>query len=375
MSGKRLFAGAVLAAALAAGIYLAYARWMGSRGHERESLLRALPTDATAVIYADFAELRQGEILKSISNWSAGAVADPDYKQFVSETGFDYERDLDRVGIAVENRGGARNYFALAEGNFDRKRIEAYLRKNGTAEKKGRLEIFRLTTPNSPPSISSAARSVSITFLSDHRLALSDVTDLSGELLSAANDAGHAEWTERFQRLAGTPVFALIRQDAAIGALLNNQAPGGLRSPQLGQLLNQLLWVSIAGKTEGKEFRAVLEGECPNEMKMRQLSDFLNGITLMASAGLGDPKLRHQMDPAEREAYQQLLNSIEVTKLDRGTGKFVRVTFVVTPEIWGKLAQAAAEKPREEKDPVNAKGNPSDSKKKNGGQKQTARRP
>ncbi len=374
MSGRKLIAGAVLAVALATGIYFGYARWMGSRGNPRESLLRALPADATAVIYADVAELRQGEILKGISNWNAGAVADPDYKQFVSETGFDYERDLDRVGIAVENRSGARNYFALAEGNFDRMKVEAYLRKNGTAEKKGQLEIFRLATPNSSPYIPSVRRWVSITFLSDHRLALSDAADLSTELLSAANDAGHAEWTERFKRLAGTPVFALIRQDAAIGALLNNQAPGGLRSPQLGQLLNQLLWVSIAGKPEGKEFRAVLEGECPNEMTMRQLSDFLNGITLMANAGLSDPKLRQQMDPAEREAYLELLNSIEVTKLDRGTGKSVRVTFVVTPEIWGKLAQAAA-KPGEEKDPGNTKANPSVSKKKNGGPKQVARRP
>ncbi len=339
MSGRKLIAGAVLAVALATGIYFGYARWMGSRGNPRESLLRALPADATAVIYADVAELRQGEILKGISNWNAGAVADPDYKQFVSETGFDYERDLDRVGIAVENRSGARNYFALAEGNFDRMKVEAYLRKNGTAEKKGQLEIFRLATPNSSPYIPSVRRWVSITFLSDHRLALSDAADLSTELLSAANDAGHAEWTERFKRLAGTPVFALIRQDAAIGALLNNQ-----------------------------------EGECPNEMTMRQLSDFLNGITLMANAGLSDPKLRQQMDPAEREAYLELLNSIEVTKLDRGTGKSVRVTFVVTPEIWGKLAQAAA-KPGEEKDPGNTKANPSVSKKKNGGPKQVARRP
>src|SRR5882724_3038377 len=94
MSGRKLIAGAVLAVALATGIYFGYARWMGSRGNPRESLLRALPADATAVIYADVAELRQGEILKGISNWNAGAVADPDYKQFVSETGFDYERDL-----------------------------------------------------------------------------------------------------------------------------------------------------------------------------------------------------------------------------------------------------------------------------------------
>jgi hypothetical protein len=375
MGRKKLILGFVLLAALGAGIYFGYERWIGSHGDEREGLLRAMPADATAVIYLDVAELRQGEILKSISNWSAGAVTDPEYKQFVNETGFDYEKNLDRVGIAVENRGGARTYFALADGSFDRGKIEAYLRKNGTSTKQGSLEIFHFAAPNSNPYISSVQRWISIAFLSDRRLALTDATDLNAELEAAKATAGHAEWMGRFERLAGTPVFALIRQDAAIGALLNNQAPGGLRSPQLAQLLNQLLWVSIAGKPEGKEFRAVLEGECPNEMTMRQLSDFLNGIALMANAGLNDPKLRQQMDPVEREAYLQVLNSMDVMKLDRGTSKSVRVTFVVTPEIWGKLAQAAAKKPREDADPANAKANPAASKKKNGGPKQTARRP
>src|ERR1051325_8300649 len=142
MGRKKLVTVVVLLAALGAGIYFVYERWVRSHGDERDGLLRAMPADATAVIYADVAELRQGEILKSISNWGASAVTDPEYKQFVSETGFDYEKNLDRVGIAVENRGGARSYFALADGSFDRGKIEAYLRKNGTSTKQASLEIF-----------------------------------------------------------------------------------------------------------------------------------------------------------------------------------------------------------------------------------------
>lgn len=372
MAGKKFVAALVSAAVLAAGIYFSYKRWAVTRGDSRASLLHSLPADASAVIYADFAELRQGEFLNSVSNWSAGATTDAEYKQFVKQTGFDYERDLDRVGIAVMNRGETRNYFVLADGNFDREKIEDYLRKNGTSEQRAGREIFHYATPNSNPSLSLAERWISIVFLSDRRLSLTDVPDSPVELEASQRNAGHAEWTQRFERLAGTPVFALIRQDAAIGALLNNQAPGGLRSPQLAQILNQLLWVSIAGKPEGKDFRAVIEGECPNEATMRQLSDFMNGITIMAGAGLNDSKLRQRMDPAEREAYLQLLNSVDVMKLDRGTSKSVRVTFVVTPEIWGKLAQAALTKP--EVAPTE-KANSAASKKKNGGQKQVARRP
>jgi hypothetical protein len=368
MTGKKRIAGILSAAVAAAAIYFCCARWAGSRGSARENLLRALPADASAVIYLDLAQLREAEILKNISPWSAGATADPDYKQFVSETGFDYEKDLDRVGIALQTHGTRRSYFARVDGNFDRGKMEAYLRKNGRSEQKDGREFFHLAA-------SAPGQTISVMFLSDRQLLLADGADLAREFESGQRSAGHAEWTKRFERLAGTPLFALIRQDAAIGALLNNQAPGGFSSPQLGQLLNQLLWVSIAGKPEGKEFRAVLEGECPNEATMRQLSDFLNGMTIMASAGLNDPKLRRQMDPAEREAYLQLLSSVEVMKLDRGTSKSVRLTFVVTPEIWGKLAEKPAITKPEEKAAPGAKTNSSLNKKDERRAEQTARRP
>jgi hypothetical protein len=331
MQGKKQIVGIIAAAVIGAGFYFAYAHWIGPKGNSRESLLRALPADATAVIYVDIAELRQGPMLKNVSAWSAGVTIDPEYKQFVKETGFGYERDLNRVGIALQSHGGMRNYFALADGNFDRKKIEAYLRKNGGAEQKGANEIFHLAATEQ-------GRTISVSFVSNERVALTDGPDLGAEVEAGQQGAGHKEWMERFERLAGTPIFALVRQEAAIGAAFNAQAPGGLRSPQLAQLLNQLLWISIAGKPEGEEFRAVVEGECPNEASMRQLADFMNGITLMAQAGLNDPKLRQQMDPGLREAYLQLLNSVDVTKLDRGDSKSVRVTLVITPGIWTKLA-------------------------------------
>ncbi|HWZ98112.1 MAG TPA: hypothetical protein VN025_10165 [Candidatus Dormibacteraeota bacterium] len=372
MSRKKLAAGISAIVVLAVGIYFAYAYWASSQGNSRESLLRSLPADATAVIYVDIAELRQGAILKSISSWSASATIDPEYKQFVKETGFDYEKDLDRVGVATKSQGTERTYFALMEGRFDRKKIEAYLRKNGVANKKGTREVFLLTQANSDPSISMAQRWILIAFLSDRRIAITNAADLNSEIESASRAAGHQEWVERFDRLAGTPAFALIRQDAAIGALLSERAPGGMRSPQLAQLLNQLLWISIAGKPEGNEFRAVLEGECPNEASMRQLSDFLNGISLMAQAGLNDPKLRQQMDPAEREAYLQLLNSVDVMRLDRGTSKSVRMAFVVTPEAWEILAKAAPiVAPHNDKNTQEPSVKSSPKKKKSANQQQT----
>jgi len=116
----------------------------------------------------------------------------------------------------------------------------------------------------------------------------------------------------------------------------------------------------------------VIEGECPNEASMRQLAEFLNGITLMAQAGLNDPKLRQQMDPAEREAYVQLLNSVEVTKLDRGETKSVRTTLLVTPEAWARLSAGPT---LQNVQPASVKEAPASNKKRNGGPPQAARRP
>jgi hypothetical protein len=331
MNRKRLIVGVIVLAVLAGAVYIAYARWFASSGASRESLLQSLPADASAAIYVDVAELRQGAILKNLVSLGAGATnVDQDYKQFVNESGFDYEKDLNRVGVAIQSTGPTNHYLVLADGRFNRPKIEMYLQKNGSSETKSGREIFHLRT-------GAQGHRVSAAFLSNDRIALTDAPDLNAEIESARQEAGHREWMERFERLAGSPMFALFRQDAAIGAILNTQAPGGFRSPQLAQLLNQLLWISIAGKPEGNGFRVAAEGECPNELTMRQLADFLSGIALMAQGGLNDPKLRQQMDPSEREAYLQLLNSVEVTKLDRGTSKSVRMAMMITPDAWSSI--------------------------------------
>ena len=374
MSRKRWIAGIAVGVVVAMGGYFGYAHFAAT-GNSRNSLLRALPADAAAVIYVDIEEFRRAAILKAVKTLGASATGnattDPEYKQFVSETAFDYEKDLDRVGIAVTNRAAKQNYFALADGRFDRKKIETYLRKNGRSEQANGHEIFHVATGE-------PGREISVEFISNERIALTDGDDINAKIASSTSTAGHAEWMERFSRLAGTPVFALIRQDAAIGGVLSSRTPGGFSSPQLAGLLNQLLWISVAGKPEGKSFRAVIEGECPNEASMRQLAEFLNGITLMAQAGLNDPKLRQQMDPAERDAYVQLLNSVEVTKLDRGDSKSVRTTLLVTPEAWARLSAGA---PLQNVQPASAKEVPASNRehgsneKKNGGSKLPTRRP
>jgi hypothetical protein len=129
----------------------------------------------------------------------------------------------------------------------------------------------------------------------------------------------------------------VIRQDPGSVGALGSQVPGGFQSPQLATLLEKLRWITIAGKPESDRLRVITEGECPDETAGRQLQELLNGVLLMAQAGLSGPKIRQQLGPQTRDAYLEVLKGAEVSRIDRGETKSVRLIFDVTP----KFLQAA----------------------------------
>jgi hypothetical protein len=188
---------------------------------------------------------------------------------------------------------------------------------------------------------------MSFTFLSDDRIAWCSGADLSALLSAPRSDPDADAWRERFRRLAGSPMFVVVRQNAGVGNALNSRTPGGLQSPQFSALLDQLQWIDAAGKPEGDHLRVVLEGEAPAEATARQLSDELNGLLMLAQAGLREPKMRDQLQPQVRDAYLEMVKSADVSRIDRGETKSVRLIFDVTPGVLdaartGALAVPAA---------------------------------
>src|SRR5271167_209141 len=324
MNKRRTAATIVAALVVAAMVLYGYQRWSGSGSSSHNELLALMPADASVVLFIDLDALRQSTFLAELFKWAPQPKADADYAQFLQSTGFNYERDLDRVSIALLKHGQESTLLAVAEGQFDRKKITAYASRTGTREIRGGKEIFSVPA-------SGGTRRIAFTFLRNDRIAMTNDASLELSLSQSSADSDLQAWRERFRRLAGSPVFVVVRQDAGAGAALNAQAPGGLQSPQLSALIDRLQWITVAGKPEADHLRVVLEGEGGADAPTKQLTDVINGLLVLAQAGLHDPKLRQQLQPDVREAYLELLKSADVSQIDRGETKSVRLMFDLTP--------------------------------------------
>jgi hypothetical protein len=333
---KKLVAGILVTAALLGAPLFFSHRHNSDPEHSREELLARLPGDSTSVVYLDLGELRTSAFLAKILAWAPKPPADEQYKKFVQATGFDYERDLDRVGISFSGTPQNPKTMAIAEGRFDQKKIEAYNARFGTLKTANGKTIYAVTLSDPP-------RTAYFTFFRNDQVAICNDASCffqpSGKSLSAE------QWREHFLRMAGTPLFCVMRQDSALLSDFSQHSAGGWRSPQLAGLLGQLQWVSVAAKPDGDQLRVVAEGESSNETTIRQLNDMLGGLLILAQAGLDDPKASKQLDPDLRDAYRNLLKTAEVQKQDRGSSQSVRLILEITPQLLESARGAMAADP------------------------------
>ena len=338
---KVQFIALAAAVGLAAVSLLVYFVWFHVAIPGRNAVLSWMPEDARAVLFIDVADLRREPFFADLLAWAPQPDSDQEYRQLVRDTGFDYERDLDRLAVAFEQPGAQKIFYAVGDGHFDRKKIKAYVAKNGVVQNSGGAEFFSL------PIAGSSAR-LSFRFLTKNRLAFTNSNDFAS-WLQGAKAVDDGEWRERFARIAGSPVFAVMRNEAlkdAFGAEpasqdLARRATGGFSSPQLSSLLAQLQWLTIAGKPESNKLRVALDGESLEDKNAQQLADLLNGIVLLARAGLSNAKTQQQLGAATRQSYLALLKSVEVSRIDRPDSKSVRLMFDVTPDILKSAATYA----------------------------------
>jgi hypothetical protein len=101
------------------------ADWNRSRSiGTREALISRLPSKNAIILAIDFAALRRARLFDMLGN--SKTPEEPEYKQFVDKTDFDYKQDLDLALAAFSPNGK----FFLLKGRFDWNSLRAYVKSS-----------------------------------------------------------------------------------------------------------------------------------------------------------------------------------------------------------------------------------------------------
>lgn len=301
-------------------------------------ILSQLPGDAPVIGYVDAAALRKlqnSPLAAVLGLTSPGPDADREYAEFVRDTGFDYARDLDHAAIAFwpasfgtpDNPFGEDRVLAIADGRFDKPKIETYALRTGKVEVHGTQSVYEV--PGNPP--------ISMEFLSPTRIALAggkNATDLLASITSLGVLARDSVMQSRIKRVAGAPIFALARTDHLPTGLY-----AGLKnSPQLDHLARSIRSLTLAGQPAGNNMNVALDAECDSMKNAFEISTLLDTFRMVGSMALHDPKMRGQMTRQQAAFLAALLSQTKVTHQD----KWVRLSLQITPEMLGAPKANAA---------------------------------
>lgn len=255
----------------------------------------------------------------------AGATPDTDrdYANFVRATGFDYTRDLDKAAIAFwlsTNLAQANlldHAVTIADGRFDRPKIGAYALRTGHLAARGTESVYDV--PGDPP--------VALEFLSPNRLVFASGKNPANLLGPYASSHRDPAVQALIDRVSGAPIFAVLRTDNLPPSFYNV-----FRSyPQLAQLARDIQGLTLTGQPKANDLQLVLDAQCDSMPHALEMSTVLDGLRMLGSMALGDPKTRAQMSRDQLAFLNALLRQATLTHQDR----WVRITLDVTPAMLG----------------------------------------
>jgi hypothetical protein len=282
-------------------------------------LLSQLPGDAPVIAFVDMAALRATEFAAGIESLAPQAKEDPDYREFVRATGFDYARDLDRAAIAAwpspDERQGPNKILAVADGHFDRKKISGYALRFGRSAGKADRQVFEIPGD-------SRTGPVSFTFLAPSRIALASAVNVENALAHPSVPPFDPARQARMARVAGAPIFAMARADNLPEQLQLNFG----NFDQLRKLLEGIRAIAAAGRPQGQNFEVAADADCDSAMHALQLATLLDGLRVFGRAALSDPKTRGQMAREQVALLETLLRTASVSH----DGHWVRINLEIT---------------------------------------------
>jgi hypothetical protein len=282
---------------------------------EPPDLLLYAPADAKGLAFVDLVALRSSPFFADLRGLAPAQAPEREYQEFVTATGFDFERDLDRAVLVAVGPSTSQSSLAVAEGRFDRGKIAAYALRSGKVTRTNGAEIYEIPqlSPGKPGAMA---------FLSLSRIALAQGVDARARLeallqrgpQTALDPALHA----RLARVAGSPLFGAGKMDEVPQVI----AQGGIRSDQLDNLARQVRWVTLGIRPDGEILNVAADGECDTQDAAHQLAGTLDGLRMLSQSILSDSKTRAQVDPRVLPLLDALLKDIRVTQ----DGARVRLT-------------------------------------------------
>jgi hypothetical protein len=246
---RQITLGVIFAALLLAGLAVEL-KWRDARRFsETRTLLTRFPVEDAIVVNVDFAAVRAAGLLNDPK-----LPLEPEYRQFLDGTGFDYRRDLDSVTASFSGSG---NFF-IARGRFNWQKLRDYAARQG-----GSCYEQLCRMPGSTPE-----RRISFLPLRDDTMALAVSTDdlaanrltKQGEPLTVA--------------LPSAPAWVLIPRSA-----LHDSAafPPDLRL--MLSALNSANRLVITVDLSGSGLAAKMEATCASKDDARVLASQLRVVT------------------------------------------------------------------------------------------------
>ncbi|HEV2290198.1 MAG TPA: hypothetical protein VGR81_14745 [Candidatus Acidoferrales bacterium] len=288
-------------------------------------LVHQLPPGATAIVFANVGALRDSPLANELTSLAPSAAQDPEYTQFVKDTGFDYSRDLDRVAVALWPANSPTSVVAVAQGKFDERKIERYALTHGHAVNQGDSKILEVREEGS-------SRTVRFVFLAPDEIALADGPEISYMLEPNANRLDPA-MSQRIAKTAAAPIFAVARtQD-----LSRQLGIDATHDAQLAEILQSIQNISIAGLPAGANLKIAAAAECDSTVDALKLSTTLNGLLLMGRMALADSRTRQEIGP-QWPALDALLKAADISH----DSHLVRLHIQITPEMMHAAADSAS---------------------------------
>jgi hypothetical protein len=262
--------------------------------------VRLLP-ESDAVVYVNLEPIR---LLTGLGK-NPPKEREPQYEEFVRQTGFEFERDLDRAAFAIhygattiKDKPPEPRYSEILQGHFDSARVSDYLRKiSATVERYGDYDIYVVPVEN---------RSVRVALLGVETAAVSNVDDpqvIRGMIdrykQAALPFAGPSLVSEYYRRVPlGSVVWTIARP------------PANAASEDHGEMLVPGGWSSL------------LPRDSIVIASARPLQDVHLRADVITSSDAAAQKFAEQVD-----AYLTLFKSLEISMDAGGPDKDVKAAF------------------------------------------------